>query len=262
MTVFNVPEMTQRQRVDENGNYGVPLVGGIHVAGLTVQQAQALIASKLDDGKFVRGASVSLLISDFATQGVSVMGEVSKPGVYPVWGERHLFDLIAEAGGVTERAGKVATITHRDTAAGVQAFDFGKGDARDANTNPLVAPGDTIMIPKVGIVYVLGEVGRPGGFPLDGSEGLSLLQVLSLAQGTTKTAKIGGARLIRKTPDGRKEIALNLKEVEKGRGDDLRMLDGDIVYIPNSAIKTIADRTLPQIVAGASTAAIYTGLHY
>ena len=101
MAVFNVPEMSQRQRVDENGDYPVPLVGPVHVAGLTLQNAQSLIASKLDGGHFVRQPSVSLFISDFATQGVSVMGEVTKPGVYPVWGERHLLDMIAAAGGVT-----------------------------------------------------------------------------------------------------------------------------------------------------------------
>lgn len=263
MTVFNVPEMTQRQRVDENGDYNVPLIGAVHVAGLTVQQAQALIGSKLQDGHFVRGASVSLLISDFATQGVSVMGEVTKPGVYPVWGERHLFDLVAEAGGVTPMAGKVATITHRDKLAGTQTCDFSKGDATDVANNPIIAPGDTIMVSRTGIVYVLGDVGKPGGFPLPNNQGLSLLQVIALAQGTTRTAKVSAARLIRMTAGGgRTEMALNLKAVVKGHSDDIRLQDGDIVYVPNSVAKTIADRTLPQIVAAASTAAIYTGVGY
>lgn len=260
LNVFNVPEMMQRQRVDENGNYTVPLIGMVHLAGLSVDKAQLLIASKLEEGKFVRGASVSLFISDFATQGVSVTGEVNKPGVYPVWGERHLVDMIAQAGGTTARAGKFASITHRDNIGGSTAYDLSKGDIQGFASNPIVVAGDTVMVGKTGIVYVLGEVGRPGGFPLDNTESLSLIQVLALAQGTTKTAKLGSARLIRKAANGRTEIAVNLKEVFKGRNPDIQLKEDDIIYVPNSVPKTIADRTLPQIIAGTTTAAIYTGL--
>ena len=260
MTVFNVPEMTQRQRVDENGEYSVPLVGEVKVAGLSVQQAQALIANRLEQGKYIRPASVSLFISDFATQGVSVMGEVTKPGVYPVWGERRLFDMIAEAGGLTQRAGKSATVTRRDHAAEAQTYDFSAGDARDPKINPVVNAGDTIVITKIGLVYVLGEVGRPGGFPLDNPRGLSLLQALSLAEGTTRTAKVGSAVLIRNGPSGRQQFPVNLKNVVKGNSPDLPLQADDIIYIPNSALKTIADRTLPQIISGTTTAAVYTGL--
>lgn len=260
MTVFNVPEMTQRQRVDDSGNYPVPLIGMVHLAGLSMDKAQSLIASKLEEGKYVRGASVSLFISDFATQGVSVMGEVNKPGVYPVWGDRHLIDLIAEAGGVTPRAGKFASITHRDNSGGSITYDFTKGDIEGFTSNPMVAAGDIIKVAKTGIVYVLGEVGRPGGFPLDNTESLSLIQALALAQGTTRTAKLGSARLIRKAPNGRTEIAVNLKKVFNGHNADLPLKDDDIIYVPNSVVKTIADRTLPQIVAATTTAAVYTGL--
>ncbi len=260
MTVFNVPEMAQRQRVDDNGNYPVPLIGMVHLAGLSMEKAQLLIASKLEEGKYVRGASVSLFISDFATQGVSVMGEVNKPGVYPVWGERHLMDLIAEAGGVTSRAGTFASITHRDNSGGSTTYDFTKGDIEGFASNPMVAAGDTIKVAKTGIVYVLGEVGRPGGFPLDNTDGLSLIQAIALAQGTTRTAKLGSARLIRKAPNGRTEIAVDLKKVFKGHNADLPLKDDDIIYVPNSVVKTIADRTLPQIVAATTTAAVYTGL--
>lgn len=260
MNVFNVPEMTQRQRVDENGNYAVPLLGMVHLAGLSVEKAQLLIASELEERQYVRGASVSLFISDFATQGVSVTGEVNKPGVYPVWGERRLIDLIAEAGGVTSRAGRFASITHRDNADGSTTYDFTKRDIQGFASNPNVVAGDTITVGKTGIVYVLGEVGRPGGFSLDTTESLSLVQVIALAQGTTRTAKLGSARLIRRAPNGRTEIPINLKEIFKGHNADFQLKDDDIVYVPNSVAKTIADRTLPQIVAATTTAAVYTGL--
>ena len=261
MAVFNVPEMAQRQRVDENGDYPVPLVGSVHVAGLTLQNAQSLIASKLDSGHFVRDPSVSLFISDFATQGVSVMGEVTKPGVYPVWGERHLLDMIAAAGGVTARAGKVATITHRGNSTAPLNATFTEGSAQDPEANPVVGPGDTIVISKSGIVYVLGEVVRPGGFPMENDQTLTLMKAVALAQGTSRTAKLGSARLVRNTTTGRQETAVNLKEVMKGHSPDLVLQPDDILYVPNSVAKTLVDRTLPGIVAAASTAVIYTQIN-
>jgi polysaccharide export outer membrane protein len=260
MAVFNVPELTQRQRVDENGNYSVPLLGPVHVAGLTLQQAQTAIASKMEAGHYLKGASVSLFVSDFATQGVSVMGEVNKPGVYPVWGERRLFNMIAEAGGTTSHAGKFAMITHRDSSAAAQNVAYALGNPQDPNSNPIVAPGDTILITKTGIVYVLGDVNRPGGYPLDDKGSLTLMQAVALAQGTTITAKLGSARLVRNAPSGRKEIAVNMKNVLKGRDPDLSLQGDDILYVPSSMAKTIANRTLPQIVAATTNAAIYTGI--
>lgn len=260
MTVFNVPEMTQRQRVDENGNYAVPLIGPVHVEGLTVQQAQSLISTKLEKGYYVKSASVSLLISDFATQSVSVLGEVTKPGIYPVWGDRHLLDLIAEAGGLSPRAGKSATVTHRDTATTSEVIDFAKSDPTDLRTNPMIRAGDTITIGKTGVVYVLGEVGRPGGFPLDSQQGLTLLQAIALAEGTTRTAKVGSARLIRQTSHGRVELPVSLKQIVKGKEADTVLQNDDILYVPNSAVKTVADRTVPQIVAATTSAVVYTGL--
>jgi polysaccharide export outer membrane protein len=260
MTVFNVPELTQRQRVDENGDYSVPLLGPVHVAGLTLQQAQTAIASKMEAGHYLKSASVSLFVSDFATQGVSVMGEVNKPGVYPVWGERRLFDLLAEAGGVTSRAGKFAMITHRDSSAAAQSVAYVLGNAQDPNSNPVIAPGDTILITKTGVVYVLGDVTRPGGYPMDDKGSLTLMQAVALAQGTTLTAKLGSARLVRNASSGRKEIAVNVKNVLKGRDPDIPLQSDDILYVPSSMAKTIANRTLPQIVAATTNAAIYTGL--
>lgn len=258
MTVFNVPEMSQHQRVDENGNYSVPLVGPVHLEGLTVQDAQKLIASKLDGGHYVREPSISLFISDFATQGASIMGEITKPGVYPVWGSRRLFDIIAAAGGVTARAGKIATISHRDNPDAPQSVAFRDGKAQDLDANPLIAPGDTIEVSKTGIVYVLGEVARPGGFPLENDQGLTLMKAVALAQGTTHTAKLGSARLVRNTVSGRKEIAVDLKSVMKGHSQDLILQADDILYVPNSFAKTLVERSLPGIVAATSTAVIYT----
>jgi len=258
MNVFNVPEMAQRQRVDDNGNYSVPLVGPIHLAGLSIQEAQSLIASKLEAGHYVRQPSVSLFISDFATQGVSVMGEVNKPGVYPVWGERRLFDMIAEAGGVTGRAGKIAVINHRNSPAAPQNVVYTEGGAQDPESNPVIAPGDTIRITKSGVVYVLGDVNRPGGFPMDNNESLTIMQAVALAQGTSRTAKLGSARLVRNSDSGRQEIAVNLKSVMKGRTPDLALQNDDILYVPSSLAKTLADRSLPAIVAASSSAIIYT----
>ena len=204
---------------------------------------------------------MSLFISDFATQGVSVIGEVSKPGVYPVWGERRLLDMIAAAGGVTGRAGKIATVNHRNNSSPPTNASFTEGGTQNPESNPLIAPGDTIVISRSGIVYVLGDVVRPGGFPMENDQTLTLMKAVALAQGTSRTAKPGSARLVRNTTTGRQEMPVNLKAVMNGRSPDL-ICRLTISFTSRAAWpRASLDRTLPALVAATASAVIYTQIN-
>jgi len=113
ITVFGVPDLSTKTRVTGSGDIYLPLIDYVHISDLTTDEAQDLIQKRLEDGGFVRGPHVSIFVDESASQGINMMGEVIRPGIYPAIGERRLFDLISAAGGLTDRAGRSVTIEHR-----------------------------------------------------------------------------------------------------------------------------------------------------
>jgi polysaccharide export outer membrane protein len=106
VTVYSVPELATKARVSNDGDLYLPLIDYVHVAGLSLQEAQKLIEKRLDDGGFVRNPHVTIFVNEYASQGVTLLGEVGKPGIYPVLGDRRLFDLFSAAGGLTDKASR------------------------------------------------------------------------------------------------------------------------------------------------------------
>lgn len=261
VTVFDIRELSGRFRVSQKGQVDLPLIGKTRVAGLTADEAAAEIQARLKSGGFVLHPQVTVLISQYATQGADVMGEVNRPGIYPTLGSRRLLDMLTLAGGVNGSAGNLVTIIHRkdphhpvylalaQTAAGLKL-----------QANPVILPGDTIVVQKSGIVYILGDVSRPGGYLIDNNEPLSLLQALTLAGGSTSTSDVRDARLIRKLASGKEEIKLNLKKIYLGKEADIAVNDGDILYVPSSNLKTFIYRGFTGIATTANTA-VYAS-HY
>ena len=130
MSVYGVPELATKTRISSNGDMYCPLIGYTHVAGLTAEEAQELIETRLAD--FLKNPHVSLFVSEYASEGASVLGAVARPGVYPVLGQQHLFDLISAAGGLSERAGRSLTVTHRSDPDKTITIDLScKGRARN-----------------------------------------------------------------------------------------------------------------------------------
>ena len=107
ISVYGVPELSQDLRINDEGNVSMALIGSVHVAGLTPEAAQNSIEEKFRSGGFLNNPHVTLLIKEMATQGISVMGEVARPGIYPLMGPRRLYDVIAAAGGLSQRAGQL-----------------------------------------------------------------------------------------------------------------------------------------------------------
>ncbi|MGH9601367.1 MAG: polysaccharide biosynthesis/export family protein, partial [Terriglobales bacterium] len=163
VTVYGVPELGRQARVNSGGTINLPLVGMVKVGGLTAEGAQRQIERQLTEGGFLNNPQVSLQIKEYITSGISIMGEVVKPGIYPLLGDRRLFDGIAAAGGLTARAGKVVSITRRDKPEEPMLLGISRDPAESARSNVPIYPGDTIMVSKAGVVYVVGEVVRPKG---------------------------------------------------------------------------------------------------
>src|SRR5882724_11927106 len=158
LSVYGVPDLNTKARVGNGGDVYLPLIDYVHVADLTVDEAQELIQKRLEDGGFLRNPHVSIFVNESTSQAVNLMGEVARPGTYPLIGERHLFDLISSAGGLTEKAGRNVTIIHRQNPDQKVELHLPSNLAEDTVSNVEIAPGDTILVSRAGIVYVVGDV--------------------------------------------------------------------------------------------------------
>ena len=253
--VYNVPELATRTRVASNGDIYLPLIDYVHVAGLTVEEAQNLIEKKFSDGGFLKDPHVTLFVDQFASQGVSLLGEVAKPGVYPVLGEQRLFDLISAAGGLTEKAGRSVTVTRRKQPDKPIVLELARNIADSPDRNVEIYPGDTIIVRRADIVYVVGDVARPAGFLMDRGS-LTVLQAVALAGGTTHTSKLNGAKIIRKTDSGMTETPIELSKILHAKAADLPMQADDILFIPTSTGKLIGRRGIDTVVQMATAVSI------
>jgi len=246
-SVYGVPEMTQRAHIDSAGNAYLPLLGSISLAGLTAEQAQKKLEDLLVAGGFLRNPHVTISVAEYAN-GISVLGEVARPGVYPVAGARRLYDVLAAAGGLTGSAGSKITVTPKDSTKATEVVNISKDPSKSSEGNVLVNPGDTVMVPKAEIVYVVGEVVSPSGFMLDGSRPFTVLQAIAMAHGTSRDAKLDKTRIIRKTDQGRTEIAVQLSKIMSAKEKDIPLQPDDIVFVPSSAARSAARRTMDTAI--------------
>jgi polysaccharide export outer membrane protein len=253
VTVYGVPDLSTKARVSGSGDVYLPLIDYVHVADLTTDEAQELIQKRLEAGGFVRSPHVSIYVNEASSQSITLLGEVARPGSYAVIGERRLFDVISAAGGLTEKAGRYVTIEHR----GGQKVELQLSSnlAEDTQNNVEILPGDTIIVSKAGIVYVVGDVNHPSGFMIEDNN-LSVLKALALAGGSTRTSALSRTRILRQTPNGVQEIPINLKKVLYAKAPDLPLVKGDILFIPGSAGKAAAYRTADAAMSLSTSLAI------
>jgi polysaccharide export outer membrane protein len=255
--IYGSPELSETLRVSNSGEVTMPLIGSVKVTGLTTTQAENEIERLYVKGSYLRNPQVNILVKEFATQGVSVLGEVTKPGIYPLLGSRRLYDVISAAGGATTRAGKVISITHRAEPGKPELIAMSNDPALMARANIDIQPGDTVMVSKAGIVYVTGDVKMPGGFVMEQNENLTVLQAIALAQGLNSTASLKRVRVIRRSSGKLEEIPVELKQIMAAKSPDVALKNEDVLLVPNSASKSAARRSLESIVQVATGVAIY-----
>ncbi|HEY1676350.1 MAG TPA: polysaccharide biosynthesis/export family protein [Candidatus Sulfotelmatobacter sp.] len=255
VNVYNVPELSSKVRVSNAGDIYLPLIDYVHIDGLTQEEAQAVIEKRLSDGGFVRSPHVTLFVDDAASQGVTILGEVSKPGIYPDTADRKLYEMISQAGGFTPSASKKISIIRRNQSEPIHV-ELPRNLADDTSKNVDVLPGDTITIPRAPIIYVVGDVGRPSGLLVDNGE-LTVLQALALAGGTNKTAKVGDARIIRKGPTGMTETKIQIKKMLEAKAPDVTLQANDILFVPISGARVLAGRTFDAAMSAATAVTIY-----
>ena len=237
ISLYGVPDFNQHVRVAA-GEVSLPLIGSVKVQGLSTKEVERIIEKALKDYGYINDPQITVLQQEFgSSQAISVLGEVTKPGVYPVLSARKLFDMISAAGGMTPKSGRDILITHRTQPNNVQKVTLPSDQDKEMAANVDVFPGDTIVVTKAPIVYVVGAVRLPGGFVIDKSNGLTVLEALALAQGATSTAKLDSSRLIHKTSEGPKETPIYLKKILEGKALDVKLEPDDILFVPHSAGK-------------------------
>jgi polysaccharide biosynthesis/export protein len=255
--VFDTPDLDQDSRVTDSGEFSLMLGGKVRLASLTTSEAARTIEQALIQAHVMYYPRVLVTVTQYATQSVTVFGQVAKPGTYSIDTPRSVVDVLGLAGGLTDLADRHVTIerhtSHRQIPYYVsnRASDF-------LDQTVLVNPGDKVLVPKAGIVYVLGDVTRPGGYPMTNNDGtLSVLQVVAAAGGTATSAAPSSSKLIRRTAvGGYQSDPLPLSAMQKGKKPDMPLQAGDIVYVPFSYLRNAA-LGITGIAAAATGAVIY-----
>jgi polysaccharide biosynthesis/export protein len=240
-------------RIDDAGFATLPLVGKVKVAGLTIEQAEAELTSRLSELLLHPAPIISIV--EYRSQPVSVVGAVNNPGVIQLQGSKTLLELLSLAGGLRQDAGSEVEITRHlangRVPVGREKLDP-SGQFSTSNidltkllngTNPganiIVYPNDVITVPRAELIYVTGDVKKPGGFPLTSGAGISVLQAVSLAEGLGPQAAPKNAKIFRPRGDGpeKDEIPVNVASIQAAKADDVALKPGDILFVPDSTSK-------------------------
>ena len=256
--VFDTPELDATARVDDKGDLPLLMGGTIHVAGFTPEQAAHALEQDLISRKIMYTPQVLITVLQYATQNVTVFGQVGRPAAYEISTPRPLTDVLTLAGGFTELADRHVTIEHRN-GKGSETVFVSNNPKVDQGEKTLVYPGDRVTVPKQDLIYVLGDVNRAGGFPMNNSQsGITALQAVAAAGGTANTALANSARLIRRTDDGvaYKDIPLKLNAMQKGKVPDMTLEPNDVIYVPFSFLRNAA-LSITGLAASVGSAAVY-----
>ena len=257
VSLYGMPDFKTDARVNSEGQITLPMLGILGVEGLSVEQAETLIEHKLIEKGLFNNPHIIVFQKEYASQGISVAGEVQKPGIYPLLGSRKLYEVLSAAGGTTPKAGSYALITHRSDPEHSARVPLLTGAPESISNNITIEPGDTIFVSKAGVVYVVGDVRQPGGFIMENGNNITVLQAIALAQGIGPNPALNAARLIRKAPTGPKEIPLALNKILATQAPDLQLESEDIIFVPGSAGKSAAKRSAEAILQMATGIAIW-----
>jgi polysaccharide export outer membrane protein len=255
VSILDTPDLSGEFRIGEDGTARLPLIGEIYLSHHTEQEAASLIDRAYESGLIVRRPNATVFITAYSATGVTVVGEVTKPGIYSVSGSRSLLDLVALAGGFTPLADSEVYVQSSDGSR--KTFELPPDKAlRDLDDSIKVAPGDKIVVERAGSVYVLGAVGRPGTYVMQHNGNLTVLQALAEAGGSLRIAGESHAVLLRPEDDYRPQV-LSLHDMYTGKRRDIPLRSQDILYVPNSLGKDLIVN-LPQIIGTLAGAAIYS----
>jgi polysaccharide export outer membrane protein len=260
LSVYDSPDLSGQFRVDEKGDIHVPLLGPVHVEGETAAEAGTTIEQGFVKAEILRApnASASVLITEYATQGIFVNGEVKTPGLFPALGVRMLSDVVNAAGGLLATASSKVVITRKTDPENPITVDYDPDASPPVVPQIQILPGDTVLVRNAGLVYVLGGVGKSGIYLLERRHTLTVEKAMALAGGSTHGATTNHAHIVRSVDDGKKEdIAFDVNQILKNKAPDIALKDGDIFYIPVSNAKLVLEQAITTAIAIGTTVVTY-----
>ncbi|HTV09726.1 MAG TPA: polysaccharide biosynthesis/export family protein [Candidatus Aquilonibacter sp.] len=232
--VFDQPDYTPSVRLGTNGNVLLPLVGTVNLNGLTVTQAERLLEQKLRDAGIYRNPQVTIDVTEGPNQAATVAGEVH--AVVPIIGSRRLLDVLAVAGGLPATASHVITISRPGVPQPI-VVDLGTDPLHSQLANIPIFPGDTIIVSRIGVVYMVGAFRTTGAIPLNQYSPLTLMEATALSGGLNFQGKFNDVRLIRTVGDHRTVVKLDIQRIMHGKDPDPILQPNDIVFLPDSTLK-------------------------
>lgn len=240
VTMFEAPELSGHFRVDSMGDITLPLLGRVHVQGKTAEEVATAIERRYVEADILKqdNAHATVFIADYTTQKITVNGEVRSPGMYPALGVRMLNEVISAAGGVLPTASSKVVITRKSDPQNPTTLEYNPWALNPVIPQVQIYPGDSILFPKAGVVYVLGNVTRPGAIVLDGRRPLTVEIAMGVAGGGGRGASLNKIHLVRTLEGGQKEdVVLAVNKIYKGKVPDVVLKDGDILWVPTSTAK-------------------------
>lgn len=233
VTVFGQPDLSAEVGVNDKGFLTLPLIGGIDVNGLTTSEISAKVADGLRKGQYLKNPEVSVEVVQLRSQMVSVLGEVSRPGRYPIPGHMSVLELLATAGGLTVQADQTVTLLRRkndktgSSAESDVRIPILLGETSATERTPLdveLNAGDVVYVNKKKLFYIHGEVNRPGSYPME--QDMNVMRAISMGGGMTQRASQRRIYINREMPEkGVQEIKAKLTDP---------VLPGDVVYVNES----------------------------
>lgn len=236
VSVYGVQDYKVKARIAGNGYVDLPLVGAVHVADVTVEQAQETIAQKLIARQMILNPDVLISVEDSVVDIIGVMGEVYTPRAIPAFAPMSLLDAISSAGGLKPEASHSISILRKGEPQPLLVV-LDSNPAHAAQQNIPLYPGDRVIVPRSGVVYVEGAVTHAGAFGISPNTPMTLIQAVTLAGNPGFQASANDTRIIRTTGATRREIPVNLNKVLNGKAPDPVLQSDDIVLIPTSAMK-------------------------
>jgi polysaccharide export outer membrane protein len=260
LSIYENADLSGHFRVNENGNVSVPLAGAVHVAGNTAEEAAVAIEKRYIETEILQPANAhaTVYISEFATQKITVTGEVRAPGIYPALGVRMLNDVMTVAGGLLPTASTEIQIAHRDDPEHPVKVEYDPYAHKPVIPQLQLQPGDTVIVPKAGVVYVVGAVSRQSGIVMEAHYPLTAIRAVSQAGPDKHGAKLKNVLLLRDGEGGKKNVSiLNMQKIFKGEANDVELKDGDILYVTHSFIGEITPQVISTAIGFASSVAMY-----
>jgi polysaccharide biosynthesis/export protein len=277
VTVFGIEELKGKAlALDSEGKISLPFINSVQLMGLTAREAEVKIGT-LYEASVMKNPQVNVTVKEYHSQFVNVLGAVFKPGTYQLTRRAFLVDALAMAGGLLADKAEYKVYVHRagvpstsaNAAANVSA-DAGTIEVNlvqllekgDISQNVPIYAGDVISVPeKVDrFFYVLGDVNKGGAFEIKKGDHITLTMAIASAGGLTHTAKGSKAAIMRASPDGAtKQIPVDIKGLLKGKLPDVDIVQNDVIFVPGSTTKTIAD-ALRTGLGGVLSSVVYGGI--